>query len=224
MSSLIFYTEQENAIIATDTLAVDENGLERSYTSKAVLVPHLQMVIAGTGVGGFSSRWFVAVNDNMIVKGIDNLDYHAPENLRRLFTNFQKEIGFPRSLTTTIYHIGLSEVTGNIHSYVYRSENGFASERLDYGMKVKPECGALPDNYELPSGIVPIMESQRAIQAQKPLDTRLYIGGEIQVIQIMRTGIILCYRLHQFDDFSTTEEGIYSNFAALRSKTETEGD
>lgn len=212
MSSLIIYTEQENAIIATDTLAVDENGLEQLYTSKALLVPHLKMVIAGTGVGGFSSRWFVAVNDNMVVKGLDHLNYHAPEKLRSLFANFQEEMGFPRSLTTTIYHIGISEVTGNIHSYAYRSEKGFASERLDYGMRVKPECDGLSDNYELPSGIVPIMVSQRAIQAQKPPETRLYIGGEIQVIQITRPGF-LCYRLHQFDDFSTTEEAIYSNYA-----------
>lgn len=211
MSSLIFYTEQGNAFIATDTLAVDEEGLERQYTSKAVLIPHLRMVIAGTGVGGFSSRWFVTVNDSMVVRGLDHLNYHTPEGLRQLFANYQKEAGFPTTLTTTIYHIGISEETGHIHSYAYRSENDFASERLGYGMRLKPE-GNVPDNYELPSGIVPIMESQRAIQARKPPAIRLYIGGEIQVIQIMRGGFY-CYQLHRFDDFGTTEEAIYSNFA-----------
>ncbi|NTW87815.1 MAG: hypothetical protein HGB26_01535 [Desulfobulbaceae bacterium] len=210
MSSLIFYTNEENAIIATDTLAVGEEGLPRQYTSKAVLVPHLRLVIAGTGVGGFSSRWFAAVNDNMIVRGLDHLDYHAPENLRRLFANFQEEIGFPDTLTTTIYHIGISEVTGNIHSYAYRSEKGFASDRLGYGMRVKPEC-VVPENYELPFDIVQMMESQRAIQAQKTSDTRLYIGGEIQVIQIERSSFH-CYRLHRFDDFTATEDIIYSNY------------
>jgi hypothetical protein len=211
MSSLIFYTDQENAIIATDTLAVDVEGSPRQYTSKAVLVPHLRLVIAGTGIGGFSSRWLVQVNDQMVVRGLDHLDFHATESLKRLFSAYQKEVGFPDGITTTIYHIGISEVTGHIHAYAYRSENGFTSERLGHGLRLKPEC-VVPENYELPPDIVPMMKSQRDIQRKAPAHERLYIGGEIQVIQIERSSFH-CYCLHRFEDFSNEEEAIYANYS-----------
>jgi len=54
VSSLIFHTEQEQAIIATDTLAVSPGGRPLTFTSKGFHVPHLRMVIAGTGCGGFT--------------------------------------------------------------------------------------------------------------------------------------------------------------------------
>src|SRR5262245_44517231 len=62
MSSLIFYTEREQALIASDTLAVNLDGTPRMYTTKALIVPHLRMVIAGTGIAGLSTRWFARVN------------------------------------------------------------------------------------------------------------------------------------------------------------------
>lgn len=210
MSSLIFYTDQENAIIATDTLVVDLMGNAQQYTSKAVLVPHLRLVIAGTGIAGFSSRWLIKVNDDMVVRGIEHLNYHATENLKKLFIAYQQEIGFPKNLTTTIYHIGVSEISDEVHAYAYRSDHDFASERLSYGLKAKPEC-AVPEGYELPSSIVSMMESQRTIQANKPVQERLYIGGEIHVIQF-EISSFHCFRLHRFDDFTATEQSIYANF------------
>jgi hypothetical protein len=210
MSSLIFYTDHEKAIIATDTLAVDEEGSVRQYTSKAVLVPHLRLVIAGTGVGGFSSRWFAQVNDRMVVRGLDHLDFHATDSLGNLFSAYQQEIGFPDNLTATIYHIGISEITGHVQAYAYRSECGFESERLSYGLRVKPEC-VVPEGYELPFDIVRMMDSQRTIQETKPPEERLYIGGEIQVIQIERSSFH-CYQLHRFEDFAATEQAIFNNF------------
>ena len=41
--------------------------------------------MAGTGAGGFLGKWFIEVNDPMIVKGIDNLDYHTPQALARIW-------------------------------------------------------------------------------------------------------------------------------------------
>jgi hypothetical protein len=52
MSSLIFHTEQEQAVVATDTLAVSPGGRPFTFTTKAFHVPHPRMLIAGTGCGG----------------------------------------------------------------------------------------------------------------------------------------------------------------------------
>ncbi len=237
MSSLIFCTEQSRALIATDTLMVDESGAGLAFTSKALIVPHLRMAIAGTGIGGFSTRWFSHVNDCMAVRGIDNLNFHTPGNLRRLYAA-RHAVGshpplapgnggcpdggeqpavrppFPSWLTTTIYHFGISETTGHIHSYAYRSENNFESESLTYGTRIKPDPGPehLTGNCELPFGIIEMMQSQRRIQAALPREDRIHIGGEIHVIEI-GGGQFWCYRLHRFDDFDLTEQEIYKRLS-----------
>ncbi|MBD3698997.1 hypothetical protein IE994_02480 [Enterobacter hormaechei] len=53
MSSLIFYTDEAQALIVTDTLAVTDNGEPLSFVSKAGYIPQLRTIIAGTGAGGF---------------------------------------------------------------------------------------------------------------------------------------------------------------------------
>lgn len=52
MSSLIFYTDEAQALIVTDTLAVTDNGEPLSFVSKAGYIPQLRTIIAGTG-----GRW-----------------------------------------------------------------------------------------------------------------------------------------------------------------------
>lgn len=209
MSSLIFYTEQDAAYIASDTLAVDESYTPFAFTTKAIIVPHLRLVIAGTGLMGFSSRWFVWVNDHIKAPGIEGLKNVAQVNLRRLFADYAEEVAFPHELTTTIYHFGISEITGHICSFAFRSERDFEPEQLSYGLFAKPEC-VVPQGYELPFGIVPMMESQRNIQAQKPMADRMHIGGEIQVVQITH-GSFVSYRLHRFDDFAATQRAIFDS-------------
>lgn len=210
MSSLVFHTQPDMAIVATDTLAVHESGAPSHFTTKAVLVPHLRMIIAGTGVAGFSSRWFVHVNDGMTVRGIDHLDQHTQPGLCDLWAGYRKEVGFPAQFTTTIYHFGVSEITGEVAAFAYRSENDFMSERLTHGLKVKPAC-EVPTDCELPGDIIQIMESQRALQANKPPRERLHIGGEIQVF-LLTPHSTTCTRLHRFSDFDETEAAIYENF------------
>ncbi|MCM7911060.1 hypothetical protein M8T17_25035, partial [Enterobacter hormaechei] len=56
MSSLIFYTDEAQALIVTDTLAVTDNGEPLSFVSKAGYIPQLRTIIAGTGAGGFSKE------------------------------------------------------------------------------------------------------------------------------------------------------------------------
>jgi hypothetical protein len=62
MSSLIFFTDSEQALIATDTLAVSPDGQPLKFTTKAFALPHLRMVIAGTGAGASSDIYDDAVH------------------------------------------------------------------------------------------------------------------------------------------------------------------
>ncbi len=180
------------------------------FTTKAFIVPHLNMIMAGTGMGGFLGRWFIVVNDRMVLKDIDNLDHHAPKGLPSLWQSYVKEFSLPDILTTTVYHFGFSAETGLIHSYAYRSANNFVSDRLQYGLAVKPEC-QLPANCQLPSAVKSLMEQQRVIQEARPKDERIYIGGKIIVHHLTQTGFQV-YVLDQFADHDTHEQAIHQNF------------
>jgi hypothetical protein len=144
MSSLIFHTEQEQAVIATDTLAVSPGGRPLTFTSKAFHVPHLRMVIAGTGCGGFLDGWLCHLNSRMIVPGIDALAVHAPAALQTLWNSYCAEYKISEGRTTTVYHFGFSEASDTIKSNAFRSENCFVSEeRLLTGYLVLDLCNVI---------------------------------------------------------------------------------
>jgi len=216
MSSLIFFTDTTQALVATDTLGVSPDGRPLRFTTKAFIVPHLKLIIAGTGAGGFLGKWFVRVNDDFVVKGIDNLDYHTPSALATLWQGFKQQFSI-EDITATIYHFGFSETTGLIRSFAYRSTNDFRSEPIGYGLGFKPEC-PVPENYQLPGDIRKMMDDQRTIQASQPKDKRLYIGGEIMIHHLSRDGFS-AYPLYRFEDYASDETAIYENFRASKERT-----
>jgi hypothetical protein len=219
MSSLVFYTDETQVLVATDTLATYPDGQPFKFASKAFIVPHLRLVMAGVGTHGFLGRWFVHMSELLITKGIDNLNCHAPRALSSLWQGYKQELSIPDGITTTVYHFGFSEVTGFVHSYAYRSESNFNSERLEpYGLRFKPECQP-PANYSLPADLVAMMNEQRAIQAAKPKEERLHIGGEIEVHHLSQHGFEV-YTLHRFEDYTQVETAIYDNCRLLKERGE----
>ena len=127
MSSLIYRIEQDQIFIATDTLATTIDGKPSFFTSKVFTLPHLKLLICGTGYSGYLGSWFIQLTDIMVVRGIDNLNYHTPKALNSLWCKFKKELDKPSNKTTTIYHFGFSEDEDVIHSFAYRSSNDFVS-------------------------------------------------------------------------------------------------
>ena len=211
MSSLIFFADEKQALVATDTLATTLDGQPHMFTTKAFIVPHLRLITIATGVGRFLGRWFINVNDNFVVHGIDHLNDHAPAALLSLWQRYKEELSVPEEKTSTIYHLGFSEVTGLIHMYAYRSNKDFTSERLEpYGLRIKPEI-QVPADYQLPRDFRTMMDEQRRVQASLPKSERIYVGGEIQVHHLTEQGFGV-YTLHRFEDYARDETAIYHNF------------
>ena len=210
LSSLIFYTDEAQAYVATDTLAVASHDVRPvSFTTKALIVPHLKMIIAGTGVGGFLDQWFVQLNGGVVTTGIDNVNEHTPRNLASIWARHIQQVG-DSGQTTTVYHFGFSERTGLIHSYAYRSDSAFQSERLVYGLAVKPDC-PIPEPFSLPDNIRAMMDCQRKIQARLPKHARVYIGGEIQIHHLTKDG----YRVFthgKFKDYARHQKIMLKRF------------
>lgn len=209
MSSLIFFTDEDNAVVATDTLVVSPEGTPLLFTSKAIYLPHLKVIVAGTGLGGFATEWALKINDKLIVKGLNNLDYHTPRCLRELWVKFKTECLFDENMTTTVYQVGFSQIDGNIAAFAYRSTNNFESEELTYGMRAKPDFAFLEEDYSLMDAIPIMMRDQRRIQDESPRGGRLYIGGEIQVLHLTRDGC-RSFKLGEFDDFEDVQHEIFT--------------
>ena len=206
MSSIIFRVERSQVCVATDTLATSYDGKPLYFTNKAHIIPHLKMIIAGTGMARFLDRWLFSIN-NSPIQGIDALDRKAPNNLPRIWGELKLQIPIPDNLSTTVYHFGFSEVTGAIHAYAYRSENGFKSDRLKYGSGVNPRC-AIPENFEFPTAIKGMMEEQRRLQVLLPKNEQVFVGGEIQIHHLMREGFNV-YKLAEFDDYEEQKQAVY---------------
>lgn len=196
MSSLICFSTDEFAVIATDTLGVDTEGNPFILCNKAAYLQTLKTVICGTGAGGFHSRWAEYVNSRMVLLDIDNLDYHAPKTLCELWREYKREFNTGDECTVTIYHIGLSLTTGKIKRFAYRSTDDFKSVELQSGWLYKPECH-IPDGNDVLDIIKKMMFEQRAIQDDKPGSERVYIGGQINIIILERD----CVRQMTIADF-----------------------
>ncbi|EEW2545476.1 hypothetical protein GXH09_08990 [Escherichia coli] len=208
MSSLIFYTDEIQAVVATDTLAVD-NGKPIAFVSKSGFIPHLKTIVAGTGAGGFANKWLLEASTRMVVRGIQNLDFHTPKALNRLWLDYKKEFSLPDEFTTTVYQFGICEGTGKTVSYAYRSTNDFKSESLGYGTGVKPDCTILEGN--LVDIIPTMMNEQRYLESKKPVHERIYIGGEIILYHLTEKGCN-CFKIGEFDDYKTQQDNLLSNF------------
>jgi hypothetical protein len=213
MSSLIFITEETQALVATDTLATSPAGEPLLFTTKAFPVPHLRMVIAGTGSAGFLDRWFLCINTRMLVRGIDDLNKYAPMRLPELWAWWWEQQNAKPNTTMTVYHFGLSENTALIHSFAYRSENAFRSDSLAYGIAAKPECTTpdLPIQAMAAENFAEfrrMMGEQRAIQNGRPAEKRVYVGGEIQVHHLYGDAYSV-RTIHRFSDFDEDAAVIY---------------
>jgi hypothetical protein len=212
MSSLIVFTDKDQVLVATDTLATHPDGRPHKFTTKAFAIPHLHLIIASTGVLGILGRWFVLINERIITRGIDNLDLHAPSILLSFWKEYKEEFSISEDVTTSVYHFGLSECTGLIHSYRYRSSQDFKSEKLEpYGLLAKPEC-RIPENFSVPQSIIDMMDEQRANQAAKPKEKRVYIGGEMQMHYLSAAEGFKIFTAHRFDDYANDEIAVYTNF------------
>lgn len=209
MSSIIFDFNEEAALLAVDTLATDPDGTPGFFTSKAQYVPHLKTIIAGTGCAGFAADWATHVNNRLLLNGTENLNHHTPNVLNRRWGEFRSFENIPEQYSTTVYHLGYCSFDSRIKGFAYRSVNGFASERLDYGLRFKPECTP-PTSETFIEWLPKAMIEQREIQGSKPVEERVFIGGECILFALDAT-TCLTSTVFEFSDFPEQMETALQN-------------
>lgn len=201
MSAIIIDLRPDKALIATDTLAVDLQGAPSGFTSKAFVLPHINLVIAGTGIAGISSAWFRYVNEVLSPLGIEGLNATTQQHLKGMFeAEFARRWPGINLHSTTVYHVGVSELDGSIKGYRYSLSEGFEPKPLPYRVLCKPSAGKFPDGLDDYSTLVELMCRQKALEESKPFGDRQHIGGGIQLIELSSTGAMSA-RIYQVDDF-----------------------
>jgi hypothetical protein len=183
---------QEQAFVATDTLAVDERGRPKHFTTKAFVIPHLKLVIAGTGIAGLTSAWLRHINESMTVSNIDHLNYHAQVSLAHLFrTEFPDIDGY--QISSTVYHVGVG-ADGDIHGYSYSSMYGFESRPLQHGLLMKPTAGEEPDA-ENQRSFIELMEAQKRYRKRQTKPRGYTSAGKCRSSRLIEPGIFRSFHL-----------------------------
>lgn len=116
---MIFYTEPDKILVAVDTLATNTDGIPAFFCQKASYIPHLKMIIAGTGAAGIANEWALQASTRMVLTGILNLVHHTTEELQKLWESKKKQLNIPEHITTTVYYFGLSEADNTVKALLF---------------------------------------------------------------------------------------------------------
>lgn len=194
MTALIYYTTPDEAIVAMDTVTKTE---EPAYLSKFVYLPHIRTIVAITGIGNLLWDWLLAMSHHAHdVTGIEALAEDAPEELKRIYETYSDHV----KTTSTIYHFGFSEHSGEMVGHRFHSGEEFALDRLPHEvMFLKPPLDQVPAAKDsLDANVEMLLRAQKAQEDQKDPDQRCYIGGEGVLIRLTRDGAVT-RTLFEFD-------------------------
>lgn len=193
MSSLLFYTDDHEATVVTDTLVATPEESFLGYANKAVAVDRLKLITAGTGAADLFIHWISFVKDQRTASDVDSLNEQATKRLQAIWRKVQREFPALSDQTATIYLFGISNDTGFVHGYVYRSTSDFESSRLSHGLAMKPvvtveELGGV-EYWNFPESGKEIMRVQALLECAKPKGRRVLIGGEANVLKLTKDGV-----------------------------------
>ena len=194
MSAINFQLFSDRGYVAVDTLATFNEGQPCYFTSKAIPLPHLNMLIAVTGVAVMLTDFLADIN-NRVIRGPEDLAFKAPELLQKIWMEYRGRGSLgpawpPENHTATIFHFGFSEETGQMVGYQHHSGNDFAAEALS-GKGGKPDADLAGEPLEgLPENLRLLIAQQHADE-QRPDNERVHIGGNAIGFIIQKGGMAI---------------------------------
>ena len=160
-------------------------------------------------------RWTVALDEQILSLDIEMLNEYAPEVISRIWKDLGEEHDL-RGRTSTIYHFGLSERTGQYVGFAYRSAHGFVPDPIPHGFGVKrpwPSWTDSPRPRTCRTGFALVM-AVRAEQDALALEDRIFVGGAL-TLTMLGDGVNVTSEIHRFDDFDKVcNEMNYNNLAS----------
>ena len=221
MSAIYFQVGDEAAIAAADTYSIrPSTGEPLKLADKFIPLPHLNMVITGSGYHGFLLEWYLALQRQAAPIDIEHLNEFAPGLLQETWLRFKRKTDLPESPTgsggSKISHLGYSEQKERFVGYYYDLKDDFAPT------VVRPEKEYLMPKMEgvhdaLLEGdctareqVIAFFCRAKELDEQKPVGERVGIGGEIKFLMQGQWGHV-CKTIHRFDDYDETKQTIVEN-------------
>lgn len=203
MTALVFTVQPEQICLVMDTLVVAaDDKTPHCYQTKFTILPHLNLVIAGTGLASLVTGWFHFVNGSMIVQDIEHLNTFAPEALRRVAAQCEGTDLTP----TTLYHFGYAASEKRYIGYAYLSTNHWESEQLSDALSFKSVAHVAPTyDMQFTKFLIDIVSKQRRQDLLLPLPERVGIGGDIQFVR-MENGTVTVSTVHRFESYESDYE------------------
>jgi hypothetical protein len=188
MTAMNWEMYESHVLLLCDTLAIGDDRRPAFMTTKVFFWPHLGACVAGTGAQPMGQNFYGRVNARMVVRDVLHLDQYAPNVLNELWAELLAENDAPPGATSTIYTFGWSQAEARFIGFAYRSTAGFASERLGYGLAIKPapdDETVFDDITDLES-FVGLVHDQKAQDRARPRLERVGIGGEVVMTLLTR--------------------------------------
>lgn len=217
MTALIYTLQPDRVCIATDSLALRPDKGALNYCTKIFLLPHLGMVLCGTGLIQLVLDWFCFLESSVVAKDLMDVNDIAPDALVKIWREKYAAV----QMTATIYQFGYNESEKRFDGFAYRSENDFKAERL-----LRDSIGIKPGRLDLrefalecmnekgvPQAFVETIEKLKLDDDNRPHQDKLGIGGEIHFLTLDRSGYVLSI-CHRFDDYYEIFDDMLRNLQA----------
>jgi hypothetical protein len=115
------------ALVSTDTAVADRRGAVVAFASKILALPHLHMIVAGTGSYAVQLAWRHHLATNVQAEDVEEVSAMAPAILRAIAAR----LGVADE--TWILHLGLAKADGALRGFLHQSGAGFEGRPLDAG-------------------------------------------------------------------------------------------
>ena len=209
MTALNFLIQKEQICIAMDTLSLSADDRDPlAYATKFIALPHVDMVVSGTGNGQVINEWMALVRSKIVITDIEHLNEYAPNSLAKIMDKYVEN----EEITATIYHFGYSQARERFVGYAFRSINDWIPEELpsdSIGIKpnIKYNVGA---EFQLPLSFIELISRQRELDLELPHEERVGIGGDIHFVHMNGNGINIS-KCHRFSSYEEDYEKMCEN-------------
>jgi len=208
MTAVDFILSKESVLVATDTLALDENKRPLRFCTKVFPLPHIKCLICGVGSLQHLLRWFKFVEERCLVDNITVLNDIAKDILPKLKLEIEQE--YKAEISSTIYHFGFNSITNEMEGYALRCNDNYIPQKMGDGIGVRPQEGIIDkiNNNEISVSnhvelFIEFIKSQKLYDDNLPIAEKVGIGGEIQMFVLQKEGHYFrtIYRFEDYDKY-----------------------
>jgi hypothetical protein len=217
--SAVYHKVADKAVItAADTYSIRaDTGEPLKLADKFIPLPHLNMVLTGTGYHGFLLEWYRALQREAAPIDVEHLNEFTPGLLQETWLRFKRKTDLPESPPgsggSKICHLGYSERKERFVGYYYDLKDDFAPTAVRPGQEyLMPKMEGVHDallegDYTPQEQVIAFFRRAKELDEQKPVEERVGIGGEIKFLKQTQQGHV-CLTIHRFDDYEETKQTI----------------